>query len=161
MDFALVIALWIHTLGLVIVVGYYGVLGRIVIPSLERTLRGPELAEGLAAVERRALPLVLLSVVLFVLTGTYLLVVNPQYGGLGNFFATTWATLMLLKHGVVIAFVGLGVAVDWFARDLVFAADEAALRSTVRRMRLCAEVGTALGALIILLTVAAQQSNSV
>jgi len=158
MDFALVLALWIHTLGLVIVMGYYGVLGRILIPSLERTVHGPELGESLAAIERRALPLVLLSVVLFVLTGTYLLVVNPHYGGLGNFFATTWSTLMLVKHGVVILFVALGVAVDWFARDLVYASDDGALRSTVRRMRLCAEVATGLGALIILLTVAAQQS---
>jgi uncharacterized membrane protein len=158
MDFALVLALWIHTIGLVIVMGYYGILGRILIPSLERTVHGPELAESLAAIERRALPLVLLSVVLFVLTGTYLLVVNPHYGGLGNFFATTWSTLMLVKHALVIAFVALGVAVDWLARDLVYAPDDGALRSTVRRMRLCAEVATGLGALIILLTVAAQQS---
>lgn len=158
MDFALVLALWIHTLGLVIAMGYYGILGRILIPSLERTVRGPELAESLAAIERRALPLVLLSVVLFVLTGTYLLVVNPHYGGLGNFFATTWSTLMLVKHALVICFVALGVAVDWFARDLVYAPDDRALRSAVRRVRLCAEVATGLGALIILLTVAAQQS---
>ena len=158
MDFALVIALWIHTLGLVIVMGYYGVLGRIVIPSLERTVHGPELGEALAAIERRALPLVLLSVVLFVLTGTYLLVVNSQYGGLGTFFATTWSTLMLVKHAVVIAFVALGVAVDWFARDLVYAPDESTRVSTVRRVRLCAEAATGLGAFIILLTVAAQQT---
>ena len=58
---------------------------------------------------------------LLVLTGTYLLVVNQHYGGLGNFFATTWSTLMLVKHAVVIIFVALGVAVDWFARDLVYA----------------------------------------
>ena len=158
MDWLLLLALWLHTIALVIAVGYYGVLGRIIVPALTRTLHGSDLAETLAAVERHALPLVLLAVVLFAITGSYLLVVNPDYQGLGHFFDSTWATLMLVKHGVVIVLVGVGVVIDWVARGLIVARDDAELARDVRRVRLGAELATALGVLAILLTAAAQVS---
>ena len=156
MDVVQVLAVWFHTLALVIVMGYYGVLARIAIPALQRSLDGPAQARALVAIERRALPLVLLSVVLLLVTGTYLMFVDPQYGGLGNFFATTWATLLLIKHVVVIAMIGLGVLVDFFVRELGDVADESARRSSMRLARYCAEGATGLGALAILLTAAAQ-----
>jgi uncharacterized membrane protein len=158
LDWLLLLALWLHTIALVIAVGYYGVLGRIIVPALTRTLHGSDLAETLAAVERHALPLVLLAVVLFAITGSYLLVVNPDYQGLGHFFDSTWATLMLVKHGVVIVLVGVGVVIDWVARGLIVARDDAELARDVRRVRLGAELATALGVLAILLTAAAQVS---
>jgi uncharacterized membrane protein len=158
MDVIELLAVWLHMLGLVIVMGYYGVLGRILIPSLERALEGEALADTLAGIERRALPLVLLSVALLVVTGTYLLVINPDYVGLGHFFDTTWSTLMLGKHAVVIVLVGAGVLVDWLARDLPFARDDVHLHRMVRRLRIAAEAATALGALALLLTAAAQLS---
>jgi uncharacterized membrane protein len=153
-----VLALWIHTLALVIVLGYYGILGRITIPALERSLDLPAQVKVLVAIERRALPLVLLSVVLFVVTGTYLLVVNPQYAGLGHFFATTWSSLMVIKHGIVIVLVVLGVILDWLIRDVAQETDDPRRKSGLRRIRLGAEGATALGALAILLTAAAQLS---
>ena len=158
MDWLLLLALWLHTIALVIAVGYYGVLARIVIPALERSLHGSDLADALAGVERRALPLVLLAVALFVVTGSYLLVVNPDYQGLGHFFDTTWATLMLVKHGVVLVLVAVGVLIDWVARGLPVTRDDDELRRDVRRVRLSADLATGLGALAILLTVAAQVS---
>jgi len=158
MDWALLLALWLHAIGLVIVVGYYGVLGRIIIPALQGSLQGRDLADSLAGVERRALPLVLLAVVLFALTGTYLLVVNPDYTGLGRFFDNTWATLMLIKHALVIILVGVGVVVDWIARGLPLTRDDEELRRDVRRFRFCAETAMVLGVLALLLTVAAQVS---
>ena len=51
MDWLLLLALWLHTIALVIAVGYYGVLARIVIPALERSLHGSDLADVLAAGE--------------------------------------------------------------------------------------------------------------
>ncbi len=158
MDWLLLLALWLHTIALVIAVGYYGVLGRIIVPALTRSLHGSDLAESLAAIERRALPLVLLAVVLFVITGSYLLVVNPDYTGLGHFFDTSWATLMLVKHGVVIVLVCVGVVIDWVARGLPLTRDDAELARDVRRLHLSAEFATALGVLAILLTAAAQVS---
>jgi uncharacterized membrane protein len=149
-------ATWLHTLAFLIVLGYYGILGRFVVPTLERTLDGPMLTRTLVALERRALPWVLLCVGLFIVTGVYLLVVDPHYHGLGN-ISGSWGALMLLKHLLVAGLVGLGILVDFLVRDLDWAPDTAALRRAVGRIGLVAEGMTGLGAVIILLTVVAQQ----
>ena len=118
MDLPQVLAIWLHTLALVIAWGYYGILGRIMLPALERSLDRPAQAAALVAIERRALPLVVLSVVLFTATGAYLLVIDPHYAGLGDFFASTWTMLMLVKHVLVVGLVVLGVDVDRLIRRL-------------------------------------------
>jgi len=156
MDLAQVLAVWLHTLAFVIAWGYYGILGRMVLPGLERSLERPAQATALLAIERRALPLVGLSLVLFAVTGTYLLVIDPHYAGLGNVFASTWTTLMVVKHVLVVGLVVLGVAVDRLVRRVGEATSEDARESAFRRLALSAEGATGLGALVVLLTAAAQ-----
>jgi len=156
MDVLQLLALWIHTLAFVIAWGYYGILGRILLPALERSLDGPARARTLAVVERTALPLVLLSMALFVVTGSYLLFIDPRYAGLGNFFTNSWTTLMLIKHLIIIVLIALGVTIDVLIRRLVEVTDDATRASVLRRIRLAAEGATGLGALIVLLTAAAQ-----
>jgi uncharacterized membrane protein len=156
MDMPQVLAAWLHTVAFVIAWGYYGILGRMVLPGLEHSLAGPAIGDALVAIERRALPLVGLSVVLFALTGTYLLLADPHYAGLGNVLASTWTKLMLVKHVLVIGLVVLGVAVDRLIRDVGDATTDGDRRSALRLLALGAEGATGLGALIALLTVAAQ-----
>lgn len=156
MDVAHLLAAAVHTLAFVIAWGYYGILGRIVLPALERSLDGPALATSLLAIERRALPLVVLSAALFTVSGSYLLVASPQYEGLGNVFASSWTTLIAVKHVVVIALVGLGIAVDVLARRAAAARDGTERGTAIRRLSLATEAATGLGAVIVLLTAAAQ-----
>jgi uncharacterized membrane protein len=157
MDIAATIATWLHALATVIVLGYYGILGRIVLPALVRSVEGPALGRAIGAVERRALPLLVVSVGLFVVTGFYLLVVDEAFAGLGNFGSSSWATLMLAKH----ALIGFMVAGGGLVHFLVLRVDDPALPDderlpAVRHLRLAAEAMTGLGALILLLTAAAQ-----
>jgi uncharacterized membrane protein len=156
MDVLTVVALWLHTVAFVIAWGYYGVLGRIVLPALQGGEEAAVLGPTLASIERRAIPLVAVSGVLFVASGTYLLVSSPEYAGLGSFFATTWTTLMLVKHVVVAAFVAAAVAVDASVRQLGTSTNADERRAVARRVRIGAEAATGLGALIALLTAAAQ-----
>lgn len=159
MDIPQVLAIWLHTLALVIVLGYYGILGRIVLPALRRSLDGPAQRSALVAIERRALPLVILSVGLFTVSGAYLLLVDPQYAGLGNVLASTWTKLMLIKHVLVIALVVIGVIVDRLIRGIGDAPSDAAGELDLRLVELGAEAATGLGALVILLTAIAQLST--
>ncbi len=156
MDLPRVLAVWLHTLAFVIAWGYYGVLGRMVLPALARSLDRPAQAAVLVAIERRALPLVVLTLVLFTATGIYLLVVDPEYAGLGNVFASTWTTLMLVKHVLVVALVVVAVYVDRLIRRVGEATSEDVRESALHRVALGAEGATGLGALIVLLTAAAQ-----
>ncbi len=155
MDLIQVLAIALHTVAFVIAWGYYGILARMILPGLAKSLDLPGQVSALAQIERRALPLVLLSVVLLVITGSYLLVINPDYSGLGS-FTTTWAALMLLKHLLVIGLVGLGVVVDYLIRGLSEVVRDEDRAADLRWLRWAAEGATALGALIVLLTAAAQ-----
>ena len=156
MDIPQVLAISLHTVALVIAWGYYGILGRIALPALERSLDHQALASTLLAMERRAVPLVGLSALLFTLTGSYLLVIDPHYAGLGNVFASSWTLLMLVKHGMVIAFIALAVAVDLLVRRVARTTDAGQRQRDLRWLRYGAEGATGLGALIVLLTAAAQ-----
>lgn len=156
MDAPHVLALWLHTIAFVIAWGYYGVLARIVVPALERSLDLRAQASALIAIERRALPFVGLTLVLFLVTGTYLLLVDPQYAGLGNVFASDWTRLMLVKHTLVALMVLLAVLVDWLVRQLEDRAGDDVRASDLRFVALAADGATGVGALIALVTVAAQ-----
>jgi uncharacterized membrane protein len=157
-DPAHVVATWVHTIAFVIAWGYYGVLGRMILPGLATALGRPAQVDALREIERRALPLVLLSIVLFTLTGTWMLLVDPSYAGLGNVGASTWTALMFAKHVVVAAMVVAGVAVHRLIDGLSEAPDDAARASLFGRLRLTTELATGLGAVIALLTVLAQAS---
>ncbi len=159
MDIAQVLAVWLHTLALVIVLGYYGILGRVILPALARSLELPAQSAALVAIERRALPIVVLSVALFVATGTYLLVINPHYAGIGDFFASTWTTLMFIKHVLVVVMVVLAVNVDRLIRRIGTGTSDDARESALHRLALSAEGATGLGALMILLTAVAQAAS--
>ncbi len=157
MDYLHLGAVTIHTLAMILVVGYYGILGRVILPALRRSLDGPTMATTLAAVERRALPLVVLSVVLFTVTGAYLLLIDEAYAGIGN-LTSTWTTLMLVKHLLVIFMVVIAVGLDRLVAMVLDAPDEAARERALGLTGLTAEAMTGLGAMVVLLTAAAQLS---
>ena len=158
MNYVQVGAVWIHTLAMIMVIGYYGVLGRVILPGLRRSLDGARQCSVLVALERRALPLVVGSIVLFAISGAYLLVVDEQYAGLGNFLGSTWTALMLVKHLLVGFMVVLGVLIDRLVRRLAEADDDGDRQELLAFVGLATEGVTGLGAGVVLLTAAAQLS---
>lgn len=157
MDVAGTVAVWVHTLSTVVVLGYYGILGRVILPALRKSLDGPALGRAVVAVERQAVPLVVLSVVLFTISGAYLLLVDDQFVGIGRYFESSWSTLMLIKHLLVAVMVAGGVGVHVLAGEVGDPdLDDASRRRWLGYLRLAAEAMTGLGALILLLTAAAQ-----
>lgn len=157
MDVGLVLASWIHTVAFVIAWGYYGILGRIVIPGL-RDLDSAAAARTLDAIERRALPFILIAVVGFVVTGSYLLTVDDQSQGLGNLTASTWTVMLTIKHVLIVALVGLGVVIDYLIHRAGDPIEDSARRRRIFEVRIAAEAATALGAVIVLVTAIAQAS---
>lgn len=155
MDLVVVISVAVHTLSIVVVLGYYGILGRIVLPGLRRTLDARTLAESLVAIERRARPFLVLSIAGFAITGIYLTFGDEQYQGLVQISSSGWTTLILLKHLVVAALVGLALLLDRMIEGLATWV-EGPPASAVRLVGLTAEGVTALGAIVILMTAAAQ-----
>ena len=124
MDVAHVLAVWLHTLALVIVLGYYGVLGRVVLPAFERSLDGSAQASALMAIERRAAPAARPLDRAVHRDRRLPPGHRPRYAGLGNVFASTWTTLMFVKHVLVVGLVVLGVAVDRLVRRVAAATSD-------------------------------------
>ena len=157
MDPVAVAASWLHLLATVTLLGYYAVLAVFLVPVLRRTLAEAQLAATLATIERRALPILIGSLAVFLATGIYLMGADTRYGGIGA-IGSSWATVMLFKHVFVVALVGLALVVDaLFVRAA--AADDAAVRTrTLRRLTTGLWGVTLLAVVILLLTALAQTS---
>jgi uncharacterized membrane protein len=155
MDLVHVGATWLHLLATVAMIGYYAFLGRVVLPVLRRFVPAAELGESIAAVERHALPVIVASLAIFLVTGVYLMGIDPAYGGLGKVTGSSWATLLLVKHLVVAVMVGVGVYLDALIMRRPPAGAEGQA-PPMRRIEVAVAVMTALGVLVLLLTAAAQ-----
>jgi uncharacterized membrane protein len=158
-DVVQAVAAWLHSCATVVLLGYYAILALVVVPVLLRAVDGPTLGRVIPAIERRALPLILTCVGVFLVAGTSLLLTDHRFLGVGHFFATTWSTLIVAKHLLVVALVGIGVSIDLLlVPDVAFPVDEVARTAAIRRLARSASAMAALGAVVLLLTAAAQAS---
>ncbi len=159
MDVAQVAAVWLHALATVALLGYYAVLALIVLPVLRSTVTGPAVGRIVPEIERRALPIIVGAIVVFLVTGLYLMLTDQRFLGFGHFFGSSWSTLIVVKHLVVVVLVGVGVYVDLLVMPQVAGpVDEAARTAAVRRLARGAATVAGLGAMVLLITAAAQAS---
>src|SRR3990172_11336962 len=84
MDLVQVGAAWLHLLATVAMLGYYAILGLVVLPAIRRVVPPRELGDSIAAMERRATPLIIGSLAIFLATGVFLMTTDPRYGGVGH-----------------------------------------------------------------------------
>jgi voltage-gated potassium channel Kch len=154
--------LWAHLIATVVLVGYYAVLALVFLPVLGAarvtsvpTPGDPNGApmEFLSAVERRAMPILVGMLVVFFVTGVTLLTGDSRYTGAGS-IQSNWATLLLVKHVLIVGMLVLGSHLD----GLIVRAAKAAGAVGFRRITWTARGMTALGAVVLLLTAAAQTS---
>ena len=159
MDVVQAVTAWLHSIATVVLLGYYAMLALVVLPVLRRSLDGPALGRAIPAIERRALPFVLASIGIFVVTGLYLMVSDDRFLGLGHFFGSGWSTLIVIKHVVVSVLVVIGVVIEVLVVPEVAApVDEAGRSVAIRRLARGASAIAALGGFVLLLTAAAQAS---
>jgi len=158
MDFVHVGATWLHLLATVALLGYYAILGLVVLPAIRGIVPPRELGDSIAAIERRATPVIVGSLVIFLATGVYLMVTDARYGGVANVTGSTWATLFLAKHAVVVAMVGLGMYVDALVVRRFALPGSTDQPAAIRRLAVATGAMTVLGAVVLFLTAAAQLS---
>lgn len=158
MDTIWIAMTWLHAVGMVSLLGYYAIMAVVILPALSRSLDGAPLGQAVQAVGRRSRPLVVGAVVVFLVSGIYLLVTAGRYGGAGNLFASQWTVLMTAKHLVVLVMLALALVVDRLAGAAGDAPNDEARRTALGALDLAAEGMTVLGAVVLLLTAAAQAS---
>jgi len=95
------LSIWFHALATVIFLGHFVLLAGICIPALSKN--GPALSD----ISKRSRPWLYISLIVFIVTGTYLMLIDPGYLGFMD-FGNFWGIVMLLKHVLVIAMIGMG-----------------------------------------------------
>lgn len=146
------LSIWLHSLATVVFVGYYLFMSLVYLPVFERHAQGSALRELLEQVSTRLRPYFGGSLLIFIVTGTYLMVINEDYLGLGDFFGNAWSVLIVVKHVLVLAFLALAIYSERFVMVKISEQRPQALS----QFRQALGINTGLGILILLLTTAAQ-----
>jgi uncharacterized membrane protein len=150
--FLVALSTWLHTLATIVMIGYYIFTSLIFLPILENQMQATALRNMLERVSNRLRPFFGGSLLIFLVTGTYLMLINKNYLGLGNFFGNPWSILIVIKHGLVLAFLSLAVYSERVF--LVQVCDEKP--EALKPFRLALNVNMFLGLFILLLTSIAQ-----
>jgi uncharacterized membrane protein len=152
--FTLLVALstWLHTLATIIMIGYYVFTGLIYLPILGRQMQADALRDLLERVSARLRPYFGASLLIFLVTGTHLMLINESYLGLGNFFGNSWSVLIVVKHVLVLAFLALAV----FSERAFLGQISDQRPEALNKYRWALKINTVLGVVILLLTSIAQ-----
>ena len=144
------LCVWLHALGTVILIGHYLLLSVIYLPVLTR-YSGNILCE----ISKRSRLWLYTSLLIFIITGIYLMFADPNYLGVGN-FGNTWSILMLVKHILVVAMIGLGFWFNAILRVGPMMGSNNSAELGMRRFRSYSFLMTICGVLVLLLTALAQ-----
>lgn len=92
------------------------------------------------------------SLLIFLVTGTHLMLVNQNYQGLGDFFSNPWSVLIVIKHVLVLAFLALAV----FSERAFLGQISDQKPEALKHFRTALNINSLLGLVILLLTSIAQ-----
>jgi uncharacterized membrane protein len=144
------LSVWLHAVGTVILIGNYLLLSILYLPVLEKS-------DGmfLSQISKRSRPWMYGALVIFMVTGIYLMFADPNYLGVGD-FGNFWSVMMLVKHLLVVGMIGLGFWFNAFLRVGPMMASNNSAELGIRRFRTYSSLMAISGVLVLLLTALAQ-----
>jgi uncharacterized membrane protein len=127
------------------------------VPIFRQHLTGSTLAAVAEGVSTRSRPWIGASVLIFIVTGIYLMLTDPNYLGVGN-FGNAWSIVMLIKHVIVLIMIGVGIYTDRAVLDKLAqpALTDAVRSTTLKRYTQLVNGLMVAGVFILLLTAVAQ-----
>ncbi len=150
--YLIALSTWLHALATIVMIGYFIFMSLIYLPVFERQIQVNSLRPLLEQISARLKPFFGGSLLIFLITGTHLMLINQNYIGLGKFFSNSWSVLMVIKHVVVVAFLALAV----FSERAYLAKISDQKPEALKQFRLALNINTIIGAVILLLTSIAQ-----
>jgi uncharacterized membrane protein len=149
------ICLTLHTLATILLAGNYLIAALVILPVLRRLAPEQEQSRLLPALVTGMRPWVLGSIGIFIVTGAWMMVADPQYTGFLQ-LTNTWSLLMYAKHLVVLGCIVLGVYLDMGIARRLAEPQNADRPGLLARFRLINGL-TAAGCVIIVLMTGALQ----
>ena len=144
------LSMWLHTLGTIILIGHYLLLSLIYLPALASNHK-----TILSQISKRSRPWMYISLLIFLFTGSYLTLADPNYLGFAD-FGNVWGILMLVKHLLILGMIGMGFWFNAILRVGPLMSSNSGAEQATRRFRLYANLMTISGMLVLLLTAIAQ-----
>lgn len=146
------LSIWLHALATIVFIGHYLFTGLIYLPVFERQMQANGLRDLLEQASSRLRPFFGSSLLIFLVTGTHLMLINKNYLGLGNFFGNPWSILIVIKHVLVLAFLILAV----FSERAFLGKISDEKPEALHQFRWALNINLILGVIILLLTSIAQ-----
>ena len=143
---------WLHTLATIVMIGYFVFTSLIYLPVFARQMQANALRDLLEQVSARLRPFFGGALLIFLVTGTHLMLINQNYLGLGNFFSNPWSVLIVVKHVLVLPFLALAV----FSERAFLAKVSDQNPEALKQFGWAVNINTILGVVILLLTSIAQ-----
>ena len=150
--FLVALSTWLHVLATIVIIGYFLFTTLIYLPVFERRMKAPDLRDLLEQVSARLRPFFGGSLLIFLVTGTHLMLINEKYLGLGSFFGNSWSTLIVIKHVLVLPFLVLAV----FSERAYLSQISDQKPQALKQFRWAVNINAVLGLVILLLTSIAQ-----
>jgi uncharacterized membrane protein len=141
---------WLHALATVILIGHYLLLSLIYIPVLAKN-QGAALSE----ISKRSRSWLYLSLLVFAITGTHIMLIDTEYLGFMN-FGNLWGIVMMVKHILVFGMLALGFWFNAILRVGPMMSSNNNAELGIKRFRSYSSLMTISGVLILLLTALAQ-----
>jgi uncharacterized membrane protein len=150
-QFLFSLSYWLHAVATVIFIGHFVLLAVIYLPVLSKGGNGPLLSE----ISKRSRPWLYASLIVFMITGIYLMIVDSNYMGVGN-FSNPWAVMMLVKHILIIVMIAMGFWFNAILRVGPMMSSTNGAELAVVRFRKYVNAMAVSGVLVLLLTALAQ-----
>jgi uncharacterized membrane protein len=154
-QFITAISLWLHSVATVVLIGHYLLLAVIYLPAFKSSPVNPASGAILSEISKRSRSWMYASLVIFIVTGTYVMFVDPNYLGIGQ-FNNAWSILMLVKHILIIGMLGLGFWYNAILRVGPLMSSNSGAAQALNRFQQYANLMTVTGLLVLLLTALSQ-----
>ena len=148
------LSFWLHSVATVIFIGHYLLLAVIYLPAMQTgalDVTGPILSE----ISRRSRRWLYASLLIFLMTGIYLMFVDSNYLGIGN-FRNFWSVMMLIKHILLLVMIGAGFWFNAILRVGPMLSSRNSAGQAYARFRQYVNLMAVSGVLVLLLTALAQ-----
>ena len=145
------LSVWLHALGTVVFIGHYLLLSLIYLPVLSKNGSGTALSE----ISKRSRPWLYVSLLIFIVTGTYLMLIDSGYLGFMD-FGNLWGILMLVKHLLVFGMIAMGFWFNAILRVGPMMSSNTGTVQAIARFRWYSTAMAISGVIVLLLTALAQ-----
>ena len=145
---------WLHSLATAVFIGHFLLLALIYLPAMQQNpleVIGPILS----AISRHSRRWLYASLLIFLVTGVYLMYADPEYLGVGD-FRNFWSIMMLVKHILIVVMIGAGFWFNAILRVGPMLSSHNSAGQAYGRFRQFVYIMAVSGVLVLLLTALAQ-----